>query len=182
MQNMTGNIGDRQSDKERIFNRLYLLYQKALCRYAFHFLENTELAREVVQNAYIKLWLKGKFEESELVLLSYLHFIVRNECFDLIRHSKREEVFRQKITLLYMEKIPDSFEEYVNDELRKTLDESIARLPEPYRNIFMMNRFEHLKYQEIADKLHISIKTVEAYMSKGLRLLRDQLSDYLRKK
>jgi RNA polymerase sigma-70 factor, ECF subfamily len=59
------------------------------------------------------------------------------------------------------------------------IDQAIEELPEKCREIFLMNRYEQLKYQEIADKLQISVKTVETQMSKALQRMRVSLNEYL---
>lgn len=67
----------------------------------------------------------------------------------------------------------------VEDELKTKIEAATASLPEKCREVFLLNRNEHLKYQEIADKLGISIKTVEAQMSKALKIMRKKLADYI---
>ena len=63
-------------------------------------------------------------------------------------------------------------------ELEKQIQEALAALPGRCREVFLLNRFEGLRYQEIAERLGISVKTVEAQISKALRILRDQLKDH----
>jgi RNA polymerase sigma-70 factor (ECF subfamily) len=64
-------------------------------------------------------------------------------------------------------------------ELERILDAGLERLPEKCREIFELSRFEGLKNREIAEKLNISVKTVENQMTKALRILKDELKDYL---
>ena len=64
-------------------------------------------------------------------------------------------------------------------ELKEKIDSAIQGLPEKCREVFLLNRNEHLKYQEIADRLGISLKTVETQMSKALQHLREHLKEYL---
>jgi RNA polymerase sigma-70 factor (ECF subfamily) len=65
------------------------------------------------------------------------------------------------------------------NELENRISEALEKLPEQCRIIFKMSRFEELKYQEIADKLGLSIKTIENQIGKALRIMRTELSDYL---
>jgi RNA polymerase sigma-70 factor (ECF subfamily) len=67
----------------------------------------------------------------------------------------------------------------VTEELRERIDEAVNSLPDKCREIFIRNRMENKKYQEIADELNLSVKTVEAQMSKALKILREKLSDYM---
>jgi len=65
------------------------------------------------------------------------------------------------------------------EELKITIKKAILKLPEKRRRIFELNRFENMKYQQIAEHLSISVKTVEAQMSKSLEFLRKELKEYL---
>ena len=67
----------------------------------------------------------------------------------------------------------------VAEELKTKIEEATNELPEKCREIFLKNRHEHMKYQEIADELNISIKTVEAQMSKALKHMREKLAEYI---
>jgi len=70
--------------------------------------------------------------------------------------------------------------EVVNkNELEQQLSKSIEKLPEQCRIIFKMSRFEELRYQEIADKMGLSVKTIENQIGKALKILRIELADYL---
>ncbi len=64
-------------------------------------------------------------------------------------------------------------------ELETKISSALDKLPERCRQIFMLNRFEDLKYKEVAEKLGISVKTVEVQMSKALKILREELKDYI---
>ena len=64
-------------------------------------------------------------------------------------------------------------------ELERHLQQALSKLPEKCRAIFHLSRFEYLKYQEIANQLEISIKTVETHMVKALRILRKEMKDFL---
>lgn len=73
----------------------------------------------------------------------------------------------------------DTFSVLAVSELKEQLDKSLAQLPVAVRQAFELNRFEDLTYNEIASQMNISVKTVEAYISKALKLLRVELKDYL---
>src|SRR5690606_36787507 len=66
-----------------------------------------------------------------------------------------------------------------DSELQRQLQDALRQLPEKCRTVFQLSRFEELRYQEIADKLGISVKTVEAHMGKALKVLRLRLADFL---
>ncbi len=137
------------------------------------------MAREIVQEAFARLWQKrGKIEE-ERSPASYLATTVRNRCLNYLRNNKK---FDRGILVFeglghdhqYVEE-----DHLVTEELRNRITQATDALPDKCREIFLLNRVEHKKYQQIADELGISVKTVEAQMSKALKIMRDKLSEFL---
>ena len=115
----------------------------------------------------------------ETSLKSYLYRMIRNSCLNVIKHEK---VKQQHVAheLAVMEVLHESVSQNVQaNELEIKIAEAMKTLPEQCRLVFQLSRFEELKYQEIADQLQISIKTVENHMGKALKLMRVQLKDYL---
>ncbi|MGZ3873894.1 MAG: sigma-70 family RNA polymerase sigma factor [Mucilaginibacter sp.] len=118
-------------------------------------------------------------EHIQISVKSYLYKSVYHDCLNYIR--------RQKIHLKYQAHTVQVTENHVEDtdgkiklsELEKRLDQALLQLPEKCRAIFHLSRFEYLKYQEIADQLGISIKTVETHMVKALRILRKEMKEFL---
>jgi RNA polymerase sigma-70 factor (ECF subfamily) len=138
-----------------------------------------DVAEEIVQEVFIKLWERREELEFNSSVKSYLFRAVHNTSLNYLRHLKVREEHRQyaeeRHQLLSME-YSDGLEE---KELENRIWDAIGRLPEQCARIFQMSRFEGLKYREIADKLGISPKTVEVQMGKALRRLREDLKDYL---
>lgn len=174
MQKETSNI---LSLDEASFEILFKNNFKGLCRFASKYIKDIETVKEIVQDVFVSLW--GKKENIDLnnQVKSYLMTSVKNKCLNYIRNNKKfigdfSEVLNYDF----------AFEEQDNlmeQELNTKIDNAIAELPEKCRCIFEMSRFENLKYQEIADKMKISVKTVEAQMSKALQHMRNKLADYL---
>ncbi len=165
--------------REIIFKSLFTAYYEQLCRFAYRFTENIETARELVQDAYISLWEKGALERSPESLKSFLHTVVKNNCLNYRQHLHIQDKYRQKIMLEYAHEISSQEDFAVEKELQEKIDSAIKDLPEQCRRIFVMNRFQLLKYREIADELGISVKAVEAQISKALQKMKEVLSDYL---
>jgi len=168
-----------QSGNESAFEMTFRSYYQPLCRYAYSFLEDKEEAEEVVQSAFITFWEKRKSLDIQTSLKSYLYRMVRNACLNVIKHEK---VKQQHVA--HEMAVTDSSYESVSQkvyatELESKISEAMKALPEQCRLVFQLSRFEELKYQEIADQLQISVKTVENHMGKALRIMREQLKDYL---
>ncbi|MBK7649799.1 MAG: RNA polymerase sigma-70 factor [Flammeovirgaceae bacterium] len=168
-----------QLGNESAFEMIFRTYYQPLCRYAYSFLQDKEEAEEVVQSSFITVWDKRNSLTIETSVKSYLYRMVRNGCLNVIKHEK---VKQQHVAheLAVMEVSHESVSQKVQAaELETKISEAIKTLPEQCRLVFQLSRFEELKYQEIADQLQISIKTVENHMGKALKLMRVQLKDYL---
>ncbi len=157
------------------FEELFRKFFPALMSFAGKFLSDEDDAREVVHKVFIKLWEKRNSLDTSTSLKSYLFRSVHNSSLNVIRDRKK----------FVSDEVPDVASDIDIDsqmdamELEDRINQVIQGLPEKCREVFKMSRFEGLKYNEIADKLGISVKTVENQMSKALRVLREKLADYL---
>lgn len=165
---------------EQALELLFRKFNVRLCAFANKFLNDTEEAQEVVQEMFIKIW-EGRDEiDPEESLKSYIFKIVQNLSLNKLRRKKVESRYVEIYKQVYLEhKEFSAHESLLAKELEGHISQSIGKLPGECRKIFELSRFEGLKYREIADTLNISIKTVEAQMSKALRYLRIELRDYL---
>jgi RNA polymerase sigma-70 factor (family 1) len=168
-----------QSGNESAFEMIFRTYYQPLCRYAYSFLDDKEEAEEVVQSTFITVWEKRKTLDIQTSLKSYLYRMVRNACLNVIKHEK---IKQQHVAheLAVTESSYESVSQKVHaSELESKITEAMKALPEQCRIVFQLSRFEELKYQEIADQLKISVKTVENHMGKALKIMREQLKEYL---
>jgi RNA polymerase sigma-70 factor (ECF subfamily) len=161
------------------FEMIFRAYYQPLCRYAFSFLNNKEEAEEVVQTVFVSVWEKRTALQIETSLKAYLYRMVRNSCLNVIKHEKVK--LQHAAHEMYVGEVAaESVMQKVQaTELETKITQAIQALPEQCRLVFQLSRFEELKYQEIADQLQISVKTVENHMGKALKLMREQLKDYL---
>ncbi len=168
-----------QLGNESAFEMIFRTYYQPLCRYAYSFLQDKEEAEEVVQSSFITVWDKRNSLTIETSVKSYLYRMVRNSCLNVIKHEK---IKQQHVAheLAVSEVSHESVSQKVHAaELEIKISEAMKTLPEQCRLVFQLSRFEELKYQEIADQLQISVKTVENHMGKALKLMRVQLKEYL---
>jgi RNA polymerase sigma-70 factor, ECF subfamily len=162
-----------QLGNESAFEMIFRTYYQPLCRYAYSFLQDKEEAEEVVQASFITVWEKRNNIAIETSLKSYLYRMVRNSCLNVIKHEKVKQLAVSEVAY---ESVAQKIQAA---ELEIKITEAMKTLPEQCRLVFQLSRFEELKYQEIADQLQISVKTVENHMGKALKLMREQLKDYL---
>lgn len=168
-----------QSGNESAFEMIFKAYYQPLCRYAYSFLEDKEEAEEVVQSAFITVWEKRNTLHIQTSFKSYLYRMVRNGCLNVIKHEKiKQQHVAHELAVMEVSSESVSQKVYAS-ELELKITEAMKALPEQCRLVFQLSRFEELKYQEIADQLQISVKTVENHMGKALKIMREQLKEYL---
>jgi len=168
-------LGDEQA-----FELLFRKYYVRLCGFANKFLNDPEEAQNIVQDVFTKIW-EGRDEiEPDDSLKSYVFKITQNMSLNKLARNKVESKYLEIYKQVYIENHEISASEsLLAKELENNIATAIDKLPKGCKKIFELSRNEGLKYNEIAEMLHISVKTVEAQMSKALKTLRVELKDYL---
>ena len=161
------------------FEQLFRSYFTPLCSFAQKFVHDSDEAKDIVHNVFINLWNKREHIDLETSLKSYLFQGVQNRSLNFIRDNKRLVQFDAPQNELELNKFLDSKDHLETSEAEGRINGALDDLPEKCKEIFMMNRFDGLKYREIAEKLNISVKTVETQMSRALKTLREKLSDMI---
>jgi len=157
------------------FEELFRSFFPPLMVFAKKILGNEDDAREVVQKVFISIWEKRQEIDLSVSMKSYLFTSVHNRSLNMIRDRKK----------FSSAEVPDVAGEWdvssviESMELEEKIMAVIRDLPEKCRQVFEMNRFDGLKYSEIAKELKISVKTVENQMSKALKILREKLGKYM---
>jgi RNA polymerase sigma-70 factor (ECF subfamily) len=163
-----------RSEFESLFNGTY----SDLCAYAKLILNDLDAAEEIVQDLFVKFWENRAEIEIASSARSYLFKSVRNASLNFIKHRTIEESYKQ-----YNKEVMESGAvaadvELEDSEMEIQIRRAIDMLPPERKKIFIMCRFDGLKYKEIADKNGISVKTVENQMGKAMKFLKEELSDY----
>lgn len=158
---------------EKLFKELF----KPLCAFALKYVPDLDDAKGIVHEVFVSVWEKfDSVQKNENInLKSYLYTAVKNRCLNYLRD-------RKKLVSLEQASTHEGQQESTNleaAELELKIENAIASLPEKCREVFELNRKEGLKYAQIAEQLGISLKTVEAQMSKALTVMREHLSEFL---
>lgn len=155
------------------FTRFYTLFFQKLLLESDKYVKDISVAEELVQDVFLKVWENPESLEEIKSVKSYLYKSVINSSINYINRQKNIEQHHQKIAA-------DSSEEYLmeldeENELVVLLRIEIEKLPPQCKKVFKLNRFERLKYKEIADLLDISERTVENHIANALKVLREAL-------
>ena len=168
--------------KDRTFKQLYEEYYAPFCLYAKRFIDELDTRQEIVSDVFASLWDKMDTDSFDLqsdTALGYIKMCVKNSCLNFLKHQEYEWSYVeniQKKTPVY-ETEPDSV--YTLDELYRMLYETLDKLPENYRTVFMKSFFEGKTHVEIAEEMNLSVKSINRYKQKTMELLRNELKDYL---
>jgi len=166
----------RQGDTGQ-FESLFRSSYVSLVRYARTLIKDHDTAEEIVQDLFFRIWKDRERLQIESSLNGYLYRAVHNRCLHYLNHIKVVEKYAREIAFNETEnnETPGDILNY--RDLQAKIAGILERLPEKCGKIFCMSRFEGLKYSEIAHKLSISVKTVEANMGRALKEFRKALAE-----
>lgn len=165
-----------KNDNGEYFEVVYKYYFSSLYAFATQFVKNED-AKEIVQDTMLWLWENRTSLIEELSLKSLLFTIVKNKCFNQIKHEQIKNRIHESLKEKYQEQFADP-DFYLGDELFSLFQKALNSLPEDLRQAFEMSRIEGLTHKEIAEKLNVSPQTVNYRIGKALNILREALRDY----
>lgn len=159
------------------FENLFKQYYTALCHHALSFSSDAASAEDAVSDVFARIWERRNQLSIDISVKSYLYRAVSNQCIDTLRKSYRKRVvltddllsFAQTPETADISTIPET------RELTQKIELAVRSLPKQCGIIFRLSREAGLKYQEIANQLGISVKTVETQMSRAFKSLRTSL-------
>lgn len=164
-------------DDEEAFRSLFFEFFSSLCVFAHRYVEDWDTCEDLVQDTFFKIWKNRKSIEINTSSRNFLITSVRNSCVDYLRKQDSARTWQEREIKYKTEYTSDDL--YSHIELEQMLTTALSKLPENIREVFEMNRFDGKTYKEIAEEKNISVKTVEAHMTKALKVLRVELKDYL---
>lgn len=162
-----------------VFEQLFRQYYQALCRYALPLIKDLDEAEEVVQQVFFNIWNKRAELQVSSSIKSYLYRAVHNDCLNKLKHGKIKSLYAEDYKKTHAGSFEDASKALQAKELGRHIQNALDKLPGQCGQVFRLSRFENLKYAEIAERMGISVKTVENHMGKALKLMREQLKDYL---
>lgn len=164
----------RDSDSAA-FKAIYDLFYPAIYRFLQFKLNDDEVARDIIQDVFIKIWEnRGQLDENRS-FKSYLYKVAGNQALKHFRHEKVVRKHEQEEQIRSHE-VESPHTQLEKKELSERLQSAIRQLPEKPRTVYLMSRVENLSYKEIAERLDISIKTVESHIGNSLKTLRRLLA------
>lgn len=165
----------------KAFEEIFRRYYSPLCLYAAGITGSVESAEEIVEELFYVLWKNREQLQVFQSIKSYLYRSVRNEAVQYCEHQEVKERHRMAVQASSESGyVSDPHHEMEYKELQALIERTFDKLPPRRRQIFKMHRVDGKKYAEIALSLSLSVKTVEAEMTKVLRTLRNEIDNYIR--
>ncbi|MBR8536342.1 RNA polymerase sigma-70 factor [Carboxylicivirga sediminis] len=179
------DMGLLKSGHEATFEQVYNAYYSSLNFFANQYIDKNADAENLVQETFLALWmykenLSGNTPGS---IKAWLYTTLKNKCLNHLEKESHKlnynnhQLHQYKIDIDILGHMEIS--EVTFDEIERLLYQALEQMPEQCRRVFELSRFKNLKNKEIADSLHISIKAVEANITRALKHLRIHLKDYL---
>jgi RNA polymerase sigma-70 factor (ECF subfamily) len=166
----------------RIFEEIYRKYYPVLYRYAVSITKTGDSAEDAINETFLKLWEGRDRIVINISLQAYLFKSVYNYCINALKHIQ----IREKYKSVFAGHLPmdENDRDYplsglIEEEIGSIVQKVVDQLPEQCRHVFVMSRFEHMKYEEIASALNISVHTVHTHIKRALGKLRAGLADFL---
>lgn len=162
-----------RNGNEKAFKHLFDKYYVPLCRYMFLFVKNEQDVEEMALDIFEYIWENRENFDIKTNFKSYIFQAGRNRCLNFIRD--RKELF--DINEEVMSLASDDNDRIEVIELNNLIEEAICQLPDKCRDVFVKSRFSNKTNKEIAESMNISIKTVEAQITKALRTIRKYIGE-----
>jgi RNA polymerase sigma-70 factor (family 1) len=172
-------IKSLKNGDEQAYNYLIDTYHHKLCVYANSLIKNIYSAEDIVQNVFIKVWEQRTRLKSDHAIKSFLYKLVYNEFIDLYRKNQSlfsiEKTYYDALNTVVIEDDSESFQ-----RILKVVNKEIESLPTKCKEVFILSKKEGLTNIEIAEHLDVSIKTVEAQITKAFSILRSSLEERIK--
>jgi len=162
------------------FDSAFKKYHHRLYLYALKFVENEGDALDIVQNVFLSVWENKKFTNEEKMIQPYLFNAVRNSCLNYLKHRGVVRKFENSLAIEMKEMEAAHFQtgdkSLIEQEHLEQLEDAVNSLTDHYKEVIVMSRYDGLKNQEIANQLHVPLRTVETRIYRALSILKEKLS------
>lgn len=160
------------------FAQVYNQYRSKMYVYACNLCKSEEIAEEIVQEVFIRIWQKREQINIELNFNAYVKKITLNHVLNHLKKIAREKTLQEEV-FCYIEAIRNTTEDkLLEKELLKTYDEAIALLPAQKKIIYQLSRNEEMTHEQIAERLNISKNTVKNHMVEATKFIRSYVSKH----
>jgi RNA polymerase sigma-70 factor (ECF subfamily) len=166
-------IAGIQRGDSQVFEELFHEFYSALCDYSKLIVNRSDVAEDIVQELFFKIWNKKENLNISTSLKAYLYRSVYNNAIEYLRTEKLEKMYKE---YNFREIHSEGNLQSDSDQLA-LVNKAIEELPDKCKDVFKLRKFEKLSHAEIAQKLDISVKTVETHIHRATVTLKDKLKN-----
>lgn len=177
--------GIKRGDQD-VFKQLFDMFYHRLFLYAKSYVDQEEVARDIVQDLFLYVWRKRATINITTSVSSYLFRAVHNKSIQYLRHQQVSENYnsiqalkQKEAELLYHHEDDFTSSSLEYEEMNNVIDETLRSLPEKTKQIFSLSRKGGMTNQQISNQLQVDIKTVEYHITKALKAFKNSLKDYI---
>ena len=171
---------------ENAFEIIFKSFFEPIVNFADEYVGEFEVSRNIAQTVFMRLWENRLSINPDLNLKSYLYTSARNLCISHLRRLKAQDNYFEKKKKSYEDfSLNQEALSYLDfntidlDSIESIINSTIDSLPKRCKEVFLLSRIEGVKNQEVANQLDISVKSVEANITRALKILKENLKDYL---
>ena len=177
-----------QSGDQKSFGYLIQLYFNQVTLYAHSIVSDSELAKEIVQDVFLKIWDLRTSLEIKSSLKAYIYQVTHNLCIDHLRknitNNKKLKVIsyddlEMRVDIYELEDQDSFFDKLFSAQMEDAIRHAIEELPQQCREVFMLCRYEQLSYPQISERLNISLSTTKTQMVRAMQKLKESLKEFL---
>lgn len=176
----------KSNNSEILFGKIYATYLHKVQFFANSYLHDFDLAKNVAHDVFVSFWEKWDDIDFEREILPYLLTLTKNKCLNILRKDKVAKKFQDFSKINYNKEFLDyialkdsSATRLYSNEVETILSLTMNEMPDKVREAFYLSRFNNMKYEEIANMLGVSVKTIENRIMSALKILRVNFKDYL---
>jgi len=160
------------------FNRIYKRYSKMLLDAAYKRLGSVEEAEEIIQDLFIDLYIRKETIEITSNLEAFFRTALKYRVFNVYRSKITRERYAALVQNENNIELSDPLKQLEAKELARKIQQATLKLPKKCREVFLLSKVEHLSNKSIAEKLGISVSTVEQHITKAIKLLKTDFDHY----
>lgn len=161
---------------ERAFTKLFYWYYEPLGNIVFNLIQSRELTEEIIQDAFVKIWLRRETLKSVESFGRYMYVICRNKTLDELKKIANQKRSHSRLEKVLVEESEIDLLDNPTDEYRQMIENAVSKLPQQQRTVYMLSRYDRLKNVEIAQKLGLSESTTKKHLQLAVKFIQSTLS------
>ncbi|MCP3895394.1 MAG: RNA polymerase sigma-70 factor [Bacteroides sp.] len=156
-----------------MFEQFFILTFPKVKAFAYKILKSEDDAEDIAQDVFVKIWADAETWKNCEMHSGYIYIMVRNQVFNFLKHKSIASTYEEQLAGKYASSFQaDIHDELYAKEIELLMKLTVSRMPEQRRKVFIMSRQQHMSNNEIAEKLNISIRTVERHLYLALAELK----------